>query len=243
METPVFLPCKHHACKDCLIDFFGTLEEKGEEPHCPVCKAGPYTDSQVDRILNSAGGGDEEERRGSERPKGKGYSVVTSSPASGGDVLTIDSSEEEEERPRAKKVRKQAKMDVSSSDEDDEAVVRPAGEVEERVKALEARKAVATKVVEPEKEDDDDEEDDKAASAKVDDKDEDFKMGDINDSDSDDDAVVGDAKPRTRAIILDKDFKSSTKLAALVASLKKAREEDPKLKAVVFSRTSCTSPV
>lgn len=234
METAVFLPdCKHHACKDCLIDFLGTLEEKGEEPHCPVCKSGPYSDAQVDKILNSAGG-----ETGSQRPKG--YTVTPSSPSSGGDVLTIDDSSEDE-APRPRRGGKRAKLELSAdsdSDSDDEAAVRSAKEVEARAKAKVVPKVAPVETVELEEEDESEHD---LAAVKAGDEDKDFKMGDVNDTDSDDEAVA-EAKPRTRAIILDKDFKSSTKLDALVASLKKAREEDPKLKVVIFSRESVLLP-
>jgi DNA repair protein RAD5 len=231
METAVFLPdCKHHACKECLIDHFSALEEKGEEPRCPVCRSGPYSDSQVDRILNSAG-----EVHGSQ--PSKGYTVTTSSPSSGGDVLTIDDSSEEDE-PRAKVKtkpagKKKARMELSS-DSDSDGVVRSVAKVEARVKERTAR-AAALKKFELVEEEDGEEEGAQQPAKAGDESDEDFKMGDVNDSDADEAGATA-ARTRVKAMVLDKDFKSSTKLDALIASLEKAREEDPKLKAVVFSR-------
>lgn len=234
METAVFLPdCKHHACKECLIDHFSALEETGEEPRCPVCRSGPYSDSQVDKILNSAG------EVTSSQPS-KGYTVTTSSPSSGGDVLTIDdSSEEDKPSPKARakaRGKKKARVKLSSdSDSDSDGVVRSVAKVEARVKARTARAAALKKfrLVE----EDDGEEGGKLMAKEGNESDEDFKMGDVNDSDADaDEADVTTARTRAKAMVLDKDFKSSTKLDALIASLEKAREEDPKLKAVVFSR-------
>lgn len=57
--------------------------------------------------------------------------------------------------------------------------------------------------------------------------------GDLEESADDDDEMAGGT---TKAMLLKNDFKSSTKLDALVESLNSAREKDPSLKAVVFSQ-------
>ncbi|WFD31325.1 DNA helicase rad5 [Malassezia sp. CBS 17886] len=37
-----FLPlCMHHGCRDCLVQYLQGCEDRGEEPHCPVCRRGP----------------------------------------------------------------------------------------------------------------------------------------------------------------------------------------------------------
>ncbi|WFC93720.1 DNA helicase rad5 [Malassezia brasiliensis] len=45
METKMskcFLPlCMHHGCRDCLVQYLQACEDRGEEPHCPVCRKGP----------------------------------------------------------------------------------------------------------------------------------------------------------------------------------------------------------
>ena len=225
MENPFSLPgCKHHACRDCLVGRFGELEEKGDEPRCPVvgCLAGAYSESQVDNLLNSTGHVDY-------GFKSKGYTVTPSSPASGGDVLTIDDSSDEEgdDKGRANRL---GRLELSS-DSDSDVMVRSPKEVEARMRVRPSRKAVAGQgkldLVESEE----------GGEPVKEDSGDDFKMGNVNDSasDSDDNAHAAAAKPG-KMMILDHDFKSSTKLDALVASLKEARKADPKLKAVVFSQ-------
>lgn len=37
-----FLPrCMHHGCRECLVQYLQSCEDRGEEPHCPVCRRGP----------------------------------------------------------------------------------------------------------------------------------------------------------------------------------------------------------
>jgi len=37
-----FLPrCMHHGCRECLVQYLQACEDRGEEPHCPVCRRGP----------------------------------------------------------------------------------------------------------------------------------------------------------------------------------------------------------
>lgn len=71
--------------------------------------------------------------------------------------------------------------------------------------------------------------------------------GDLDSTDEEDAAKEREGKAKEGgkdgsggkgAMLLQKDFKSSTKLDALVESLSKAREGDPALKAVVFSQVS-----
>ena len=37
-----FLPrCMHHGCRECLVQYLQACEDRGDEPHCPVCRRGP----------------------------------------------------------------------------------------------------------------------------------------------------------------------------------------------------------
>ena len=46
-----FLPrCMHHGCRDCLVQYLQACEDRGEEPHCPVCRQGPV---QVEDLVES----------------------------------------------------------------------------------------------------------------------------------------------------------------------------------------------
>lgn len=39
-----FLPlCMHHGCRECLEQYLQSCEDRGEEPHCPVCRRGPVS--------------------------------------------------------------------------------------------------------------------------------------------------------------------------------------------------------
>ena len=46
-----FLPrCMHHGCRDCLVQYLQACEDRGEEPHCLVCRQGPV---QVEDLVES----------------------------------------------------------------------------------------------------------------------------------------------------------------------------------------------
>ncbi|PKI83952.1 DNA helicase rad5 [Malassezia vespertilionis] len=41
-QSKCFLPlCMHHGCRECLVQYLQACEDRGEEPHCPVCRKGP----------------------------------------------------------------------------------------------------------------------------------------------------------------------------------------------------------
>lgn len=41
MSKCFFPLCMHHGCRDCLVQYLQACEDRGEEPHCPVCRRGP----------------------------------------------------------------------------------------------------------------------------------------------------------------------------------------------------------
>lgn len=42
MESPMIIPaCMHQCCKDCIVCYLASCEERGEEPRCPTCSRGP----------------------------------------------------------------------------------------------------------------------------------------------------------------------------------------------------------
>ena len=41
IQNPVLMPCKHCACKDCVLGWLTASKERGEGPVCPVCRQGP----------------------------------------------------------------------------------------------------------------------------------------------------------------------------------------------------------
>ena len=46
-----FLPlCMHHGCRECLVQYLQSCEDRGEVPHCPVCRRGPV---QVEDLVES----------------------------------------------------------------------------------------------------------------------------------------------------------------------------------------------
>ncbi|EJD52191.1 hypothetical protein AURDEDRAFT_159046 [Auricularia subglabra TFB-10046 SS5] len=48
MENPVLLPiCGHSCCKDCILGWLLTCEQKGEEGVCPVCRRGPVKEEEL----------------------------------------------------------------------------------------------------------------------------------------------------------------------------------------------------
>lgn len=50
-----FLPlCMHHGCRECLVQYLQACEDRGEEPHCPVCRRGPvHAEDLVESVRRS----------------------------------------------------------------------------------------------------------------------------------------------------------------------------------------------
>ncbi|KAK4698930.1 DNA repair protein RAD5, partial [Phenoliferia sp. Uapishka_3] len=181
-EDPVYLPCNHVGCKECIMGFLTDLEGAGDEMRCPDCKAGPITESQLAKIASGAAK--------NEQKVAKPYftsSTISSDPASSSqttEVLTIlDSSDDESENDAPKKSTSKGKGKDKAKvvDSESESEFEPDG---------------------------------------------DAKMGDLE-SDVETSDALGLATTQ---------FRSSTKLDALMASLNTARESDNNLKAVVFSQ-------
>lgn len=48
MEIPMIIPgCLHQCCRDCILAFLATCEEKGEESRCPTCSHCPVAVSHT----------------------------------------------------------------------------------------------------------------------------------------------------------------------------------------------------
>ncbi|KAF4604775.1 DNA helicase rad5 [Pleurotus pulmonarius] len=63
MEVPTIIPvCMHKCCKDCIVGFLATCEEKGDVPRCPTCSCGPVKQADLIEILRTKA------RDGSEAP-------------------------------------------------------------------------------------------------------------------------------------------------------------------------------
>lgn len=215
------------------------------QARCPVCSAGPLSERELAALQHADGarptqGAGSQGYKNNNKGQGKkaGYTVEkveTSSPGSTHsmrEVLTlIDSDEEDDE------------------EEDDEKAPSPKKQKVEDAKGK--GKATVDEITLDSSSDEgggsgsgDDEDGDEyepsppPRSARIDDDDEDEEMG-VVDSDSD---VGGVGGPSTRrggggaAPLASSDFRSSTKLDALVKSLAAAKAKDPGLKAVVFSQ-------
>ncbi|KPV77426.1 uncharacterized protein RHOBADRAFT_51281 [Rhodotorula graminis WP1] len=219
VEVPVWLPhCDHSGCKGCVLQHFVDCQDAGEPARCPVCSAGPLSEREL-AALQHADGSRPTGGSNSQADKGKGkkaaYTVETVSTSSPGstastrEVLTLLDSDDEDgvKTPSPKKKEiVQITLDSSSGE----------GSSDEDGDEYEPSPPPRSARV-----DEDDE----------DDEDEDVKMG-VLDSGDDSDAD----KPSTRSALASTDFRSSTKLDALVKSLAAAKAKDPGLKAVVFSQ-------
>ncbi|GAA6039077.1 hypothetical protein JCM8097_005308 [Rhodosporidiobolus ruineniae] len=259
-EIPIWMPrCGHSGCKGCVLSHLEDLQNAGEEPRCPICRSGPLTERELAAIQNADG----TRPARSSSPKKKKYAVETlpSSPGSTSsgaarEVLTLldtDSEDDKTPSPVKKKVaapapslaakgKGKAKAEPeeivldSSSDDDkeDESDYADSDAPSDDVLPAGTRRRL------------------RRTRGDAKNSDGDAKMGDLRDSDDsssaeDDDADAAEDGPavdyageaaevrKRKALVAQGDFRSSTKLEALVKSLKEAKAKDPKLKAVVFS--------
>ncbi|TFK70420.1 hypothetical protein BDN72DRAFT_838861 [Pluteus cervinus] len=54
MEIPMLLPkCLHQCCRDCILAFISTREEKGEEGRCPTCSKGPLKEGELVEVMRA----------------------------------------------------------------------------------------------------------------------------------------------------------------------------------------------
>ncbi|KAJ7044998.1 DNA repair protein RAD5 [Mycena alexandri] len=52
MESPMIIPeCMHRCCKDCIVTYCASAEEKGEEARCPTCLRGPFKESDLIEVF------------------------------------------------------------------------------------------------------------------------------------------------------------------------------------------------
>ncbi|GAA6061262.1 hypothetical protein JCM10212_000703 [Sporobolomyces blumeae] len=226
VEIPVYLPrCGHSGCKGCVLSHILDAQETGQEARCSACSSGPLTEREIYEIQNADGS--KASQRVAKGKKKSAFSIetVSSSPGSTSsrEVLTIlDSDESDGEadaKPatpkRAKNGKAKARVDeITLSDSDDDANDSTASD--DYMPSPKKTRSVGLKHDSVESGSD---------AGKGDD-------GDLG-SDSDDDAP---ATNKAKLLLADGDFRSSTKLEALVKSLQAAKEKDPALKAVVFSQ-------
>ncbi|BGP39099.1 DNA helicase rad5 [Rhodotorula kratochvilovae] len=220
VEVPVWLPhCGHSGCKGCVLQHFTECQDAGEPARCPVCSAGPLTERELAALQHADGTRPtaSQGKHGAGKGKKPAYTVetvATSSPgstASTREVLTLlDSDDEDEKTPSPKK-------DAKGKGKIDEITLNSSSE-----------------------EDSGDEDGDEyepsppPRSARVDEDDE-AELGVLDSGEGSDDE--DDEGPATRGKRMNAtDFRSSTKLDALVKSLAAAKAKDPGLKAVVFSQ-------
>ncbi|GAA5841303.1 hypothetical protein JCM9279_000609 [Rhodotorula babjevae] len=221
VEVPVWLPhCDHSGCKGCVLQHFVDCQDAGEPARCPVCSAGPLSEREL-AALQHADGSRPTGGSNSQVDKGKGkkaaYTVETVSTSSPGstastrEVLTLLDSDDEDgtKTPSPKKKKEKAVAEITLDSSSDEGSGDEDGDEYEPSPPPRSARV----------DQDDDSED------------EDVKMG-VLDSGDDSDAN----KPSTRSALGSTDFRSSTKLDALVKSLAAAKAKDPGLKAVVFSQ-------
>ncbi|GAA6004576.1 hypothetical protein JCM11491_002156 [Sporobolomyces phaffii] len=213
IEIPVYLPrCGHSGCKGCVLSHMLDAQEHGREPRCPACSSGPLTERDIANLQNADG---TKPANSPVKPKKSHFSIETiaSSPGSSSskEVLTILDSDDEEER--------ELKPSTGTGN----------GKGKAKVQEI--------TLSDSEEDEDTDASDDYMPSPtkngnRADGDDEDRDDGELGDSD--------DEKPTPskvkRGMSAKSDFRSSTKLEALVRSLIAAKEKDPKLKAVVFSQ-------
>lgn len=179
-----------------------------------MCGSGPLSEREISELQKADG---TKPTPSQKKTKKHGYLIqnVAVSPSSSAskEVLTILDSDEEEDKP-----------------------LSPKKDVKGKGKAV-----IASITLDSDSSDEEQDEEDEDASedylpsppprnGAAEDDDED--IGGLEDSDDEDDGVSG-----KKAVALSKgDFRSSTKLDALVSSLKAAKAKDANLKAVVFSQ-------
>jgi DNA repair protein RAD5 len=187
------------------------------QPRCPACSSGPLTERDIANLQNADG---TKPANSPVKFKKSSFSIETiaSSPGSSSskEVLTIlDSDEEEEEEEQKVKVangkgKGKAKIqEITLSDSEDDDEGTDASD--------DYMPSPQKNGMKSEGEDDDEEE-----------------AGALGGSDNEDPVPSKVKQPLSAK----SDFRSSTKLEALVKSLLAAKEKDPKLKAVVFSQVS-----
>ncbi|GAA5920015.1 hypothetical protein JCM1841_000379 [Sporobolomyces salmonicolor] len=214
VEIPVWLPrCWHSGCKGCVLQHFLDCQEAGEEPRCPVCSSGPLSERDIYHLQNSDGTKPaQSSASGRSTAKKANYAVETvmSSPGSSStkEVLTILDSDEENDEPLDKSDSKgKSKAKIKEITLDSDDDERPESDSDGSSDDYAPRNG---------------------RDGGNDEEEEEEGLGDLGTSDDE-----GESK---RALLAKADFRSSTKLEALVKSLKAAREKDPLLKAVVFSQ-------
>ncbi|KAM0788905.1 hypothetical protein ACM66B_002987 [Microbotryomycetes sp. NB124-2] len=217
-EAIVFLPgCLHSGCKGCLLNHFESCEEAGKEARCPACNSGPFTERHLLEMQRGLYSKKEDAARAKSPRKKASYTVETSSSAGSSPqtVLTI----------------------VDSSDEEDAATAKQKKPAPATPKKINKGKRRASPSEEEEDDDSDAIQFTPPPSVRKNGTTSQISAGDLSNSDSDSEVEVKKPGPAPGGLVLLKnDFKSSTKLDALVNHLKAAREKDPNLKAVVFSQ-------
>ncbi|KAJ8489879.1 hypothetical protein ONZ45_g13407 [Pleurotus djamor] len=54
MDVPTVIPeCMHKSCKDCIVGYLASCEEKGEQPRCPTCSRGPVNQADLVEIVRT----------------------------------------------------------------------------------------------------------------------------------------------------------------------------------------------
>jgi len=52
MQSPMIIPaCMHQCCKDCIVCYLASCEERGEEQRCPTCSRGPVKESDLLEVV------------------------------------------------------------------------------------------------------------------------------------------------------------------------------------------------
>ncbi|GAA5863251.1 hypothetical protein JCM1840_002523 [Sporobolomyces johnsonii] len=209
VEIPVWLPrCWHSGCKGCVLQHFVDCQEAGEEPRCPVCSSGPLSERDIYHLQNSDGTKPAQSSASGSKANKANYAVETvmSSPGSSST--------------------KEVLTILDSDEEDDEPPATSDSKGKAKVKEI----TLDSDDDESPESDNDGASDDYVPSngRGGGDEEEEEGLGDLGTSDDE-----GDSK---KALLAKADFRSSTKLEALVKSLKAARKKDPLLKAVVFSQ-------
>ncbi|KAF8899229.1 DNA repair protein RAD5 [Infundibulicybe gibba] len=55
MDAPMILPeCMHKCCKDCILAYIATCEEKGDVPRCPTCSCGHLKGKELLEVVRKA---------------------------------------------------------------------------------------------------------------------------------------------------------------------------------------------
>ncbi|GAA5823645.1 hypothetical protein JCM11251_000709 [Rhodosporidiobolus azoricus] len=240
-EIPTWMPgCQHVTCKGCVLAHLEDLQNAGEPGRCPVCRAGPFSERDIAAIQNADGSRPLPSSSPRKKSKKSGYAVQTlpSSPgstSSGKEVLTILDSDEEDEgkgkTPSPKKGKKKAQVDT--------IVLDSSSESEEGDHSQYGDSDAASEDILPERMR-------RRTRANGRDGDGDEKMGDLANSSTGEEDEAEDVKPdyageaesakKVAVLKAQGDFRSSTKLDALLKALAAAKEKDPDLKAVVFSQ-------